>query len=517
MSHDLPKSFGGVAEHKVTAQKWLLLWLLALATRVAAVWLLPNAWSDAYSYAETIGSMSMKMSDGSFRFVDLWGFWLPLYQVVGAALASALHLSPLLAGRLLSACCGGASAVLVFDLTRRVVTHRLLPWLAFALVLLDPYHFFLSSLSMTDVPHAFLVLLSLHYAVKARWFPAAACAALASLMRVDSWIFILLLPALQFVRERRVSLPGIICLLGAPGLWLAVSYAARGDALAYFTERAVYVERFLEFEPARRGFGLVVQDLEYLIFGAHPLVFLLALAGCGLILLRTFPGALRRPTNLSLNFTPFILAVYFVGLLGVLAFAYVTRSQPVIWVRYGTIFLVLGLPLAAWTLEETRSFWEKRPGLSKWMAGIFPAICLFHGLTHVSALRPVIQDDAAHLRIAEQVQRVAKEEGWDASPAVDEPFPRRCFSDDPAVRVLSGVPVDRFLRTEGNEAVPDLVDFLRQEKVRYLVFTRIEHSLPAARYPELGIAGKPVPPAFKLVSWQPSPHYGPDVWLYQLQ
>ena len=92
------------------------------------------------------------------------------------------------------------------------------------------------------------------------WRRAAAWAAFAELVRIDSWILLLLLPALQFIWERRVSRTAIVLLLLTPALWLVVSFVARGDAFAYFAERAQYVESYLQLHPDRRGLGLFAME-----------------------------------------------------------------------------------------------------------------------------------------------------------------------------------------------------------------------------------------------------------------
>src|SRR5450631_4146759 len=58
---------------------WTFLWSVALAVRLPAAFLLPNAERDGYSYAETIAWLSANF--GHFRLADLFGFWLPLFQL----------------------------------------------------------------------------------------------------------------------------------------------------------------------------------------------------------------------------------------------------------------------------------------------------------------------------------------------------------------------------------------------------------------------------------------------------
>jgi hypothetical protein len=69
---------------------WTILFLVGAIPRILGAFFLPNAFGDAYVYIQEIGTLSTKISTGAFRLVDLFGFWLPLYQFI-AALAECLH------------------------------------------------------------------------------------------------------------------------------------------------------------------------------------------------------------------------------------------------------------------------------------------------------------------------------------------------------------------------------------------------------------------------------------------
>lgn len=505
-------------EGKLPGQLLLALWLVALALRLPGVWLVPNAEGDAYSYAEAIGAMSDKMLQGTFAFADLFGFWLPLYQLASALVATIFHLPPVLAGKLVSACCGAGSAVIVFSLTLRVTCSHTVAWIAFAFLLFDPLHAFLSGLSLTDVPNAFLILASMHSAVCAHWRRAAIWAALAELVRVDSWTLILVLPALQFLWERRVSPVVIVSLLLAPALWLVMCFVARGDAFVYFAERAQYVERYLQFDPARRRLGLnSIQDVRNLFVGGHLVVFPLALAASVWLLVRERSRIFGTSRRSMTWFAPLIIASYFCAFLGFLTLAYLSRSQPIIWTRYGLTFLAIGTPLAAWMLYKGWFARDRKSTLRRFAYASLAVVWAAQAVSELKRIVPAAQDDGAHRRIAMALQRIAKAEGWARASEASEPRWTPCFCDDPAVRLLSGLPSHRFLRTEGNENIFSFLDFLYRYQVRYLVFARTEHSLPVSFCPQLGSKGK-APSPFTLLQSEPSPnHYGPDLWLYRVE
>ena len=259
----------------IPAAVWIILWLLAMATRLGAAFYLPNAEQDGYSDAETIGRLSVALGSGHFHLTDLYGFWLPLFQFVSALLNIWVG-DPLLCGKVVSGICGAISCILVFVIAYRLTNQLSLSYVAFTLLLLNPLHILYSAACMTDVPFGCLLLASLFFVVKEQWLGATICAVLAGGVRVEAWVLIPLLPILQFIRQRRISWWSLPILLVAPLAWLVISRMARGDWFAFFAERAVYHARYIEFHPSRRGFALkdVVGDIDYLLLGANGAVFL---------------------------------------------------------------------------------------------------------------------------------------------------------------------------------------------------------------------------------------------------
>src|SRR5436853_7925483 len=63
---------------------WLALFLLSAIPRHLSAFFLPNAFGDAYVYIQEIGTLSTKLSTGTFRLTDLFGFWLPRDQFLSA-------------------------------------------------------------------------------------------------------------------------------------------------------------------------------------------------------------------------------------------------------------------------------------------------------------------------------------------------------------------------------------------------------------------------------------------------
>ena len=481
---------------------WLVLWSIALAIHLPAAFLLPNAEQDGYSYAETIARLSANL--GHLRLTDLYGFWLPLFQLAAAILNRWID-NPLLAGKILSALCGAASCVLVFAIAEKLTRSILLAAAVFALVVLNPLHVLYSAACMTDVPHACLVLASLWFLLQERWLGAAVFAAIAEGVRIESWSLIVLLPMLQFIRQRRVSPLLVAILLLPPLAWFLISHFATGDVFAYFAERARYHANYLDFYPTRRGFAWadLDRDADFFLLGANRVVFLGLLFASGLLVFQ----AIRQRHRIS--WPALFVAGYAIALLGFVVFAYVTKRQPVLLPRYALVFFLLGLPLVAWLLQLLLAY-GKPPWSAKCATVVVIGVCFLNSKRQMPIVSKVRDDFRAHSQIAEAVANAFQQSSDDQS---------RCFSDDVAVRVLSHLPPPRFVRSQIAPAsawqnVGDFESYLREQQVAYLVFMRVEDSLPAKFFPELtqnrdvGI--------FQFVTGASS-SFGPDISLYRVR
>ena len=453
---------------------WTLLWSVALAVRLPAAFLLPNAERDGYSYVETIAWLSANF--GHLRLADLFGFWLPLFQLT-AAIPNVWIGNPLLIGKILSGLCGAASCVLVFAITQKLTRSVALASLTFVLVVCNPLHILYSAASMTDVPHACLVLASVWFLLQERWLGAAIFAAIAESVRIEAWTLILLLPLLQIIRERRVSVIALWILVLPPLIWLVICYLATGDPLASFADRVRYNASYLDFNPTRRGFAFsdIDRDVIYFLLGANPIVFLALIAASGLAIFQ----AIRQPSRLC--WPAAVVTAYAVALFGFVLVAYVTKRQPVLFPRYGLIFFTLGLPLFAWLLQFVLAHW-KRFGMGQCAAAVVIAFSLWQSKGQVSIIFKVLDDFRAHRQVA-LAARAALEQSPDKNS--------RCFADDAAIRVLSGLPVERFAQSHTTpvafrQNAVDFETYLHEQNVTYLVFTSIEDSLPVKFYPELG-------------------------------
>src|SRR5436190_15894207 len=136
---------------------WPTLILISAGPRLLGAFFLPNAFGDAYAYIREIGTLSTKISTGVFRATDLFGFWLPLYQLL-SALVNLIVGNGFYSGKIVSAVMGVGACLFVYSITLKVVGDQKAALIAFLLIALNPLHIVYSASAMTDVPHALFVV-----------------------------------------------------------------------------------------------------------------------------------------------------------------------------------------------------------------------------------------------------------------------------------------------------------------------------------------------------------------------
>jgi hypothetical protein len=478
---------------------WVLVWTTAVSTRVAAAIWLPNAEQDGYSYAEIIRNWSHRFADGTFGLSGLFGFWLPGFQLVGSV-ANLVVRDPLLAGKLVSCLCGALNCVLVYALALRVTRNSVVALCAFIAILLAPLQLIYSAAAMTDVPFDALVLASVWFASRKQWLLAAICGGLSETVRLEGWALLLALPVLQLLVERKISILTVVILIIVPTLWLAISRYATGDWLGYFAKRARYQNAFLQSWPTRRGFDPadVSHDIDYLLFGANGVALLgLVATGAWVALKARRPGAVE-------TITPLCLAAYGGAIAAFLFLGYMTKRQPVMLPRYGLIFFSLGIPSLVWLGQE--------------LPRLIPSWLVRNGIVVVAMLL-LLRNSARQLPVLAKLRSEFAAQQQIASRLASVIGRSACFSDDPAVRVLSGLPAAQFLRSEGtpSSAAASAAAFdkyLRERQVDFLVFMQTEDSLPVKFHPRLNDPGSASAEGFELLEFARSA-FGPDVLLYR--
>ena len=483
-----------------TIRRWVVPTLfaavgLACAVRVAAFLLLPNVDGDAYCYLDKARELRAALLAGGLRFENLFFFWLPLYPLAVALVSLVFpgggHL--MLVGKLVSAASGLAACWLVYRIIMAMTRRPLLALVGALCVALDPWQLLYSSNSMTELPFEALVLGALDRVIARRWTAASAILVLAGFVRIEAWPLAALVPAAAFLVERKVRLAPILLVFVAPAAWLAISYAAEGDARAYFTVRNAYVAEYLAYEPARAH--LTAQwaqwDFSNLRQGASLPTVLGAFAAMGTLAFRFLT---RRPL-VPATLAPTALAVVYGFLLAFLLAAYATRSQPVLWVRYGLIFQPLGVCLTLWWLTEGAGRQVRWPA----------ALLLGLGIAaHAAYEFKVVNDTRGNLLFQRQ-----------AGALLASLHPNRVYCDSIVVRVEAGLMPDH--ACDSSDLPRDPAGFLadlRRQGVDYLVYIASEASTPVKLFPELADfrAAHGLEPFRKIAS----PDWRPAVLIYRV-
>lgn len=463
---------------------------------------LPNAFGDAYVYIRDIGTMSTKLSAGTFGLPDFYGFWLPAYQFI-CALINVFVGNGFYTGKFVSAIFGVGACLLVYSITLRLTGDRTAALLGFALIALNPLHIFYSASAMTDVPHAFFVLASLYLVLKRGWVTAAIFAALAGLTRVESWMLIALIPAIQFLRERRISVTALIILVIPPLFWFYLSWKATGNWLACFESRQQYHDWLLAMNPALARFSLsrVLRDGATLIISTDIAVLIAALVAGWFV----FKGAARNlPGPVISDDLREILppVVFFFAFLSLLLVAYLTHQQPMIFPRYGLILFSLGIPILAWTCLKLR---REHPEFARRVLMAVIVICVFDATIQLAGAVGTLNQISAQRAVADYLHAH---------------FPpnstARIFSDEGTVQVMSGLPPEKFVSSsDAPREREGFLNYLEEKNVEYVVFIDKGDSTLARLFPELknGTGNELMRP----VLHARARFLQTDIWLYRLR
>ncbi len=461
----------------------LVLVVCSVLPRILGAFFLPNAFGDAYVYIRDIGTLSTKISSGSLRLVDLFGFWLPLYQFL-SAIVNVLIKNGFYSGKIVAASFGAGTCLLVYAITFRLTADRRAALAMFLLIALNPLHIFYSASAMTDVPHAFFVVAALYFVLSGNWIVAVIFGALAGLTRVESWMLLALIPFLQFIRERRISIVAILILSLPPLFWFYISWKATGDAFACFRQRQEYHDWLLMMNPSIARFSLkqITSDTATLLVSTDMAVLIACCVAAWLVMRSLSNSIIARGVFASLRLrvgqtaaqagefrsiiTPLL---FFFAFLALLIGAYITHQQPIIFPRYGLILFTLGLPILAWTYLWIR---KNKPQLAR---------RVFIGIVVICSLDATIQFVGAAGEINRyKAQRIVADYLRDH---FDQNSSAKIFCDEGTVRVLSGIREDKFLTSaEAPRDRETFLKFLNDCHVEYLIVVETERSTPFELY-----------------------------------
>ncbi|PYS34701.1 MAG: hypothetical protein DMF75_05755 [Acidobacteria bacterium] len=446
---------------------WLAMISGSAILRILGAFFLPNAFGDAYVYIRDIGAMSTKLSTHTFALTDLFGFWLPLYQLI-CAIMNVFVGNGFYVGKVVSAIFGVGVCLLVYSITLQLTANRTAALLAFVLIALNPLHILISASAMTDVPHAFFVSASLYFILRRGWVAAAIFAALAGLTRVESWMLIALIPAIQFLTERRISVVAVLILLSPPVFWFYISWKATGNWLACFQARQQYHDWLLAMNPRLGRFALrqALRDGASLLVSTDIAVFLAAFWAGWKVFKRLLIG--DKISNEMLPALPSLIFLF--AFLGLLIFAYLTHQQPIIFPRYGLILFSLGIPVLAWIFLTLR---KEKPHLARRLLISVIAICAFDAGVQLVGSVGLLNQYSAQRAVADYLRDHFPHDGN-----------RRIFCDEGTVRALSGIPPEKFLSSaDAPHERYEFLAFLNERNVEYLVIVKKEDSIPSKLFP----------------------------------
>jgi len=479
---------------------WPTLLIVSALPRILGAFFLPNAFGDAYVYIRDIGSLSTKISTGSFRLSDLFGFWLPLYQLISAAVNLIVR-NGFYSGKIVSALFGAGSCLFVYFITLELTKNLKAAWLIFLLLSLNPLHISYSASAMTDVPHGFFVLGALYFVLKKKWMAAAIFAVLAGLTRVESWMFIALIPLLQLLRERRISSLPVFIMLVSPLFWFYISWKTTGNWLACFQQRQQYLNWLLKMNPAIASFSAanILRDGATLLVSTDIAV----MAACFIAACVVARGLLRvqrmkLPDELQLILPPLVV---FFAFLGLLMIAYLTHQQPIIFPRYGLILFTIGLPVLAWTflkITEKHTAWARRVLIC------IIVICSLDASIELVGTVGTVNQYRAQRRVADYLH-----------DHFDQNSNTRIFCDEGTVQALSGIPSERFLTSAAApKSQAEFFKFVSEKEITYLVFIKRSDSIPAQLFPDFESKETE---RFDLIMYSYSDFLPMDIWLYQVR
>jgi hypothetical protein len=437
---------------------------------IGAFFLRKEPFGDAYCYIEQAAVMKGKIVAGTFSINDLSGFWLPLYQFVCALIFVVVHPAGF-ASKLVSAVAGIGVCILVYLCTHVLTASQRISLVAALAIALNPFHLEYSASAMTDVPHAVLVMACMYFVLKERWTLAACLGAAAAFTRLDSWLLVALLPAIQLMRQRKVPILTILILSLAPALWLFICWKASGDALSSFHAHDQYVLARLAAHPEHYHLSLkhMKMDAYRLIYSVN----LAVLVGCFAGLWFVFRDWRKRLNELLRIPDLLVCLLFFFAYLSFIVSAYLTKNQSDIWDRYGLIMFSLGLPVLAYSAQQ---IFSQSSVLAKAALGIVLVLGLAQygiqaaDLAHFVANKPRNEIIANYLR-----------QQYASDPTM------KIFCDSPEVRVMSGIPRSQFF--ESRDAPRDkqgFLEFLRAKGVKFLeIPEESETSTPSQLFPGL--------------------------------
>ncbi len=453
--------------------------LLALAAGVprivGALSIHKEPFGDAYCYIEQATMMRGKIVGGYLAIENFYGFWLPLYQFFCSIVAVPFN-HPVYVSRLVAALAGTGVCVLVYVFSYKLTSSQRISLAAFLAIAFNPFHVEYSFSAMTDIPHALLVMLCLYFVITDRWKLAALMGAAACLIRLESWMLILLVPAIQIIRRRTWPLLTALILSAGPAIWFFICWKTTRDPLASFHAHNQYMVARLAAHPefARLTLDRLWSDGNRLVYSLNIAVLVGCLAGLWLL----WREWRKQSKWTTLGESPkiqdlFVCLAFFFAYLSFILFAYLTKNNTDIWPRYGLILFSLGLPVAAYAGQQ----------VFKGRSALAQAVLIVAMLIGFVQLKTQVEDLARFVTQKTRPEAIANylKQAYAADPSI------KVFCDSPEVRVMSGIPGDHFYHSFFDGVPKDregFVGFLRTKGIKFLMIPEEdETSTPSQLFP----------------------------------
>jgi len=455
---------------------------------VGALFVHKEPFGDAYCYIEQVTMLRHKIAGGYLAIENLYSFWLPLYQFFCSMVAVVVN-RPVYVSRLVAAVAGTGVCVLVYVFSYILTSSQRLSLAAFLAIAFNPFHVEYSFSAMTDIPHALLVMACLYFVITDRWKLAALMGAAACLIRLESWMLILLVPAIQVMRRRTWPVLTTLILSTGPAIWLFICWKTTRDPLASFHAHNEYMVARLTAHPefAHFTFDRLWSDANRLAYSLNIAVLVGSIAALWLLFRDWRKSAGRREWLKVPN--PLVCALFFFAYFGFILFAYLTKNNTDIWPRYGLILFSLGLPLLAYSARE---IFKQRSVLAMTALGIALVIGVMQLKTQVEDLARFVTQKTRPETIANYLRQQ-----YASDPSI------RVFCDSPEVRVMSGIPGDHFYHSFLDGIPKDrdgFVGFLRRNGIEFLVIPEEDETstpsqlFPPGRVKDTGVFEDVIPP-----------------------
>ena len=387
--------------------------------------------------------------------------WMPAWHLLCAAVQLIVS-DPYYVPKFLSAVFGGLTPAVVFLIARRLSRQERTAWIAWGVAGVAPLHVLYSTSAMTEPFYGFWFASAVYCLLRVErdnlWILGSAAALIpAALTRYEAWVLLPAVPAVSFLQGRAragtLALACVLCAVG-PAAWLALNAVVTGNPLDFLHSTTGYLDHLFAFNS-------VAADRGPIGFLRH-LGSIIATIGTVLTGLAVY-GFVRVRTR-DIRALGAVLGAF----LGSLFLLWLFRMQ----VGYMRHYMAPGMVMAAMAAMALQEVSRKRLILVLVVVEFLVLGSLCSGYYRKWTFR--VREAAVFVR--------------------DKPG--RIFCDDPGVKVLSRLPLDRFVDSWAMGRTPDeAVAFMRRRGVAWVVYSDVDYSPLPGLFPRMR-QGEDAPPLY---------------------